>query len=125
MRGLRRFSVWIPVVFYVAFIFWLSSAPRAAPPFLRWRGADKLSHLAEYAPLGILLLRAFARTFYFPSRRSLWILVFLAGLAIGGSDEFYQAFVPTRTSSLWDLSADLIGVSVGQMIYGWKRARTP
>jgi len=121
----QRISLWLPVALYVAFIFWLSSAPRPVPRFLRWSGADKLVHLCEYAPLGILLLRAFSRSMVSPRRPFLWITVFLAGMMVGALDEFYQSFVPTRTSSIWDVSADVIGVCVGQILYSWKRARTP
>ncbi len=110
---------------YVAFIFWLSSAPRPAPPFLRWKGADKLFHLAEYAPLGSLLLRAFSRACSPSYRRAMGLFTILAGLAVGSADEFYQSFIPTRASSLWDLMADGIGVLAGKFLYGLKVARTP
>ena len=120
----RSLSLWLPVAAYVAFIFWLSSAPRPAPLLFRWPGADKLVHLGEYTPLGSLLLRAFSRSFS-SSRRRFWPAVFLAGLLVGVLDEFYQSFVPTRNSSLWDVSADLIGVTIGQILYSWKSTRTP
>ena len=110
---------------YVIFIFWLSSAPRRAPTFLRWRGADKLFHLAEYAPLGSLLLRAFGRSCPPSCRRALGLFTMLAGLMVGSADEFYQSFIPTRTSSLWDLMADGMGVLAGKFLYGLKVAKTP
>jgi len=121
----RNLSLWLPVAAYTAVIFWLSSAPRPVPVFLRWQGADKFFHLSEYTPLGILLLRAFTRSLVSPRRRFLWGVVFLAGMTVGLLDEFYQSFVPTRVSSLWDASADVIGVCVGQALYSWKWARTP
>ncbi len=124
MKLRQKISLWFPVAAYIAFIFWLSSAPRPAPSFLRWSGADKLVHLGEYAPLGSLLLRAFSRSFA-SSRRRFWPAVLLAGLLVGVLDEFYQSFVPTRNSSLWDVSADLMGVMIGQILYSWKSTRTP
>ena len=124
MKIRQRLSLWFPVAAYIAFIFWLSSAPRPIPRFLQWPHSDKLVHLSEYAPLGSLLLRAFSRSFASPRRRW-WPAVFLAGLVVGVLDEFYQSFVPTRNSSLWDVSADVIGVTIGQILYNWKSARTP
>ena len=110
---------------YITFIFWFSSAPRPAPTLLRWRGADKLFHLAEYAPLGSLLLRAFDRSLPPSWRRAVGLLTMLAGLMVGSADEFYQSFIPTRTSSLWDLAADGMGVFAGKLLYRLKAARTP
>lgn len=110
-------SLWLPVVVYTAFIFWLSSAPRVPPPFLRWPGADKLVHLSEYTPLGILLLRAFSRS-QFPA-------AFATGAMIGGLDEMFQGFVPTRNVSPLDFLADMAGVAIGLAIYRWKTAKTP
>ena len=125
MKLQQKISLWFPVTLYICFIFWLSSAPRVPPPFLRWEGADKFFHIGEYTPLGMLLLRAFSRSAVSPRRRVLWTAVCLAGLTVGVFDEFYQSFVPTRTCSVWDASADAIGVCVGQLLYSWKWARTP
>ena len=113
----RTLSLWVPVALYVSFIFWLSSAPRKAPPLLRWYGADKLIHFCEYNPLGFLLLRAFGRPRWKPSLGS--------GLIVGALDEFFQGFVPTRTASPWDFLADTCGILLGLAIYRWRTAKTP
>ena len=113
----RKLSLWLPVAGYTAFIFWLSSAPRVPPPLLRFPHADKLNHLSEYAPLGILLLRAFGRS-QFPAASA-------AGTVVGALDEMFQGFVPTRHVSPWDFLADLAGVAIGMAIYRWKKAKTP
>lgn len=113
----RKLSLWLPVVAYTFFIFWLSSAPRVPPPLLRWPGADKLIHLGEYTPLGVLLLRAFGHS-QFPAAAA-------SGAVIGGLDEMFQGFVPARHVSHWDFLADLAGVAIGLVIYRWKRAKTP
>ncbi len=114
---MRFLSLWAPVLLYTAFIFWLSSAPRVPPPALRWPGADKLIHLGEYAPLGVLLLRAFSRS-QFPAALA-------SGAVVGGLDEMFQGFVPARYVSPWDFLADLAGVVIGVAIYRWKTAKTP
>jgi len=105
------------VAAYTALIFWFSSAPRVPPPLLRWPGADKFFHLGEYTPLGILLLRAFSSS-QFPA-------AFATGAMIGGLDEMFQKFVPTRHTSAWDFLADVAGVAIGVAIYRWKKAKTP
>lgn len=118
----RGFWLWVPVALYVAFIFWLSSAPRPMPPGLRWPGGDKLFHLGEYTPLGSLLLRAFSRSF---SGRRMGRLALAAGLLVGAADEIYQHLVVTRVPSLWDVCADAAGILLGQLLYGRRVARTP
>jgi VanZ family protein len=114
---LRFVSLWLPVIAYTTFIFWLSSAPRALPAILRWPGGDKVVHLGEYTPLGVLLLRAFGRS-QFPAAPA-------TGAVIGMLDEMFQGFVPTRHVSHWDFLADLGGIAIGLAIYRWKRAKTP
>lgn len=118
----RGLWLWGPVAFYVAFIFWLSSAPRPMPPGFRWPGGDKLFHLGEYTPLGSLLLRALSRSS--SGRRMRW-LALTAGLLVGAADEFYQSFVVTRVPSVWDVCADATGILLGQLLYGRRVARTP
>ncbi len=118
----------MPVALYIAFIFWLSSAPRPVPGFLRWPGGDKLFHAVEYLPLGCLLLRAFYHSLGKGSRRVpaviLWGVSALAALGVGALDEFYQSFISERFSSAADVIADLIGSGVGQWLYA-KWTRTP
>jgi VanZ family protein len=113
--------LWLPVVVYVAFIFWLSSAPRAAPSFLDWPGGDKAFHTVEYAGLGALILRALNGSWPNGYR---WLYLVLAGAIIaavvGGLDEYVQQFTPTRSSSILDWSADLIGAMMGQTLYWLK-----
>ncbi len=123
---LRFVGLWLPVIAYIAFIFWLSSAPRTAPSFLKWPGGDKAFHTVEYAGLGVLLLRALNGSW--PSKYE-WGQLILAGwfiaMIIGGLDEYYQQFTPTRSSSVLDWSADAIGALMGQILYWLKVSNNP
>jgi VanZ family protein len=109
---------WLPVLAYVALIFVLSAQPGLKPPF-KFEMADKVAHICEYGVLGLLLVRAL-RTL--PRLRS----VLLAGVAavaigtcIGTSDELFQSLVPGRDSSVFDLIADTVGLSLAQLAYLW------
>ena len=113
----KKVSLWLPVIVYTFFVFWLSSAPRDMPVILRWPGGDKVVHLGEYAPLGILLLRA-CGIGHLPTALA-------TGALIGGLDEMFQGFVPTRHVSPWDFLADVAGIAIGVLIYRWKKAKTP
>ena len=73
--------------------------------------ATQVLHLLEYAGLGLLLCRALVG-----ERLALWSAVVLAILmtsAYGASDEWHQAFVPSRTSDVQDWLTDGLGATAG------------
>ncbi len=117
VRGEGWMLAWVPVVIYAAIVFYLSSLshpPRVLPPFFM---ADKLLHGTEYALFGLLLIRAIERSPRHP--RTLRACIFLAIFIVflyGASDEFHQAFVPYRDTSIFDLMADVIGGTVGVLL---------
>lgn len=113
----RRFvSYWLPVLAWMAVIFFGTSLPRA-PQLMQFGGGDKVAHGAGYAVLGLLLLRAFrgAAGYAVP-------LAAFASLVVGGVygvvDELHQGLLPTRTCSGADMLADLVGLTAAVMI-GW------
>ncbi len=121
----RPLGLWLPVIAYIAFIFWLSSAPRAAPSFLRWPGADKAFHTVEYAGLGALTLRALSGSWPAVPRWGWCILIgWIFAASVGGLDEYYQQFTPTRSSSVMDWSADAIGALMGHILYWLNRTNS-
>jgi VanZ family protein len=95
----------------MALIFAASSRPdTSAVPSANF---DKVVHLAVYALLGALILRALAG-----GRRSgvTWSAVLLSVIIAtlyGITDEWHQSFVPSRTPDAMDVVADLIGAAVG------------
>lgn len=107
-------TLWVAVLLYTAFILWLSSAPRPIPGIRYFPWLDKVCHIIEFSPYGALWARALKNSF---PRWSPWQLqwtTLLASLAVGGMDEFYQRFIPTRVSSLFDVAADGVGAFLGQ-----------
>lgn len=74
---------------------------------------DKFIHMALYGIFGILLNASF-RYRYTLAYSSL--LAVVIGFLYGISDEFHQSFVPGRTASLWDLTADGIGLLLAQLV---------
>jgi VanZ family protein len=70
-----------------------------------------LAHLATYAVLAALLVRALAA-----GRRSLAvaaIAAWLVAVLYGISDELHQAFVPDRTGRPADVLVDAVGAAIG------------
>jgi VanZ family protein len=118
--GKRR---WLPALVWVAAILAVSSipGPRMGGPL--FPGCDKLAHFIEYSILGIALRfwtegRGGATA---QARRRRIAGVLAAGLVFAALDEAHQRFIPGRTASVWDFTADACGLVIGFL--GSVRAR--
>ncbi len=70
--------------------------------------------LTEYAILAILLWHALVNLSW---KSSISLTISLLGCAIfAASDEFHQSFVPSRTSSVYDVMIDICGAVIGLAI---------
>jgi len=105
---------WLPVIVWMAVIMVGTSLPQA--PGLPVEGGDKIMHLVAYGVLGGLLLRAFMAAGQGLLAATGTTLV--SGAAYGAVDEVHQAFLLTRTCSMGDLAADVVGVVVA-LLAGW------
>jgi VanZ family protein len=112
----------------MAVIFAVSAQPRASlPDFASWDLlVKKGGHLLGYALLGAAYVRGLAGgNRARPGWRLVVTAVALAG-AYAASDEFHQAFVPGRGSSLWDVGIDTLGAAVGVGVWlAWRQKRGP
>jgi VanZ family protein len=110
----RRY--WFPVIAYITLIFYLSSLSHPEerlPNFLFEQLGDKVLHGIEYAVLALLCYRAF-RWGAGPQARDYAVgLAIVASSLYGLTDEFHQAYVPLRESSLVDWIADTTGAVIG------------
>lgn len=75
--------------------------------------SDKFLHIAAYAPLGVLVLRALTggrlAAITWPRALAAVALSVLYGL----TDEIHQLYVPGRTADPLDLLADGVGAALG------------
>jgi hypothetical protein len=100
----RVFSAWLPAVAWAALIFTLSSVPDLGTGLGGWDLVlRKLAHAAEYAILGVLLLRALEHAW-----GAFWLTT-----AYAVTDEIHQMFVPGRLGSPLDVAIDAAGAAVG------------
>jgi VanZ family protein len=112
---------WLPVLAYVAMIFFLSAQPNLKPP-VQFENSDKLYHLAEYGGLGLLLARAMRVSGRFRTTLQVGLAALCLGIVVATCDELFQSTVPGRESSGFDLMADTIGLAIAQLVYiGWAR----
>ena len=141
---MRRFlRYWLPPLVWALVIFVGSTdlmsaqqTSRFIAPFLQWLvpdiapetirtiqfGLRKAAHVAEYAILAALLLRAVRG-----DRRELrWHDAALAVViaAVGAAlDEYHQSFVASRTGSPGDVLIDLCGAVLGASACWWLLSR--
>jgi VanZ family protein len=128
---------WLPVFIWMAVIFCLSTDFGSAretggllEPLLRWFWPGvtheviewchfivrKCGHLSEYALLAVLIWRAMEKPFLVkthPCTLRIAGRAWLLAAAYAGTDEFHQAFVPSRTASIRDVAIDSFGALLG------------
>jgi hypothetical protein len=103
----RVLSAWLPVVAWAGLIFTLSAIPDLGTGLGGWDLVlRKLAHAAEFAVLGLLLLRALGHAW-----SAFWL-----GVAYAVTDEIHQAFVPGRLGSPIDVAIDAAGVAAGVVL---------
>lgn len=108
---MRLLRAWGPALLWAALIFAVSHRSTVTLPAVS--NADKVSHAAAYAVLGLTLAYALH-----PSGVPRWALWTVAlGWLYGASDEFHQSFVPGRSPDAADWLADAVGVLIGTFAY--------
>jgi len=111
--GPGRFSLWAPVLAYMALIFAASSVP--SPPSLPGANMDKVVHVLVYAGLSALVVRALAGGWRGKVTAGVAALAALLSAAYGATDELHQYFVP-RDATLLDLVADAVGAALAAIL---------
>ena len=126
----KSFSRFAPLIGWLAFIFFASTAEFSAAntgswlePLVRWFAPQisregialihllvrKAGHFSEYAILALLAARAFMTSPNERLRTSWFVGALLLVSLYAFSDEFHQSFVPSRTASVYDSLIDIAG----------------
>ena len=79
--------------------------------------SDKIKHVFAYLFLSIVTFRGFCKWPGEISRRYCFFWAMLFCILYGASDEWHQSFVANRHSDAMDWIADVIGVSIGGVLY--------
>ena len=96
---------------YMVLILSISAIPANSIPDLGFQHADKVAHFSEYAILGFLAVQSFK-----PLNGYHLFYTIFSGFIFGAFDEWWQSFISDRCTSLYDLSADFIGILVSSII---------
>lgn len=95
---------------YVILILILSSLDQNIVGAFSFGIKDFVLHAVEYNILGVTLIWAFYRDKLPSEFRNSYLLAISTGSLIAILDEVYQAFVPTRFSTIEDVVADIFGL---------------
>lgn len=110
IRPLARGSRWTaPALWAVVILIGTSWPSISVGPDVS--GLDKLVHFGMYAVLTVLVLRSTATPRAVPTL----VAVVLGVLLLGAVDEWHQAFIPGRSTSLADWFADSLGAVAGAL----------
>ena len=143
----RRFWFhWLPVLVWMGVIFWGSTnalanrrTGRWIGPILRWLKPDisdaaiyrvhyairKSGHTFEFAILAFLCWRAFTGCGWLTrNHRTKFCAVILFCFLYATSDEYHQAFYPSREAAFHDVLIDTAGALLGlSLVLGVQRRR--
>jgi VanZ family protein len=118
-EGVTRRSalrLWAPAVLWAALIFTLSSISR--PPAPPGGLTDKHEHMAAYAVMAALVLRALSGAAWRGVTARTAAAAAIIATLYGASDEIHQSFVPLRNASWLDLVADAGGAFTAAALLG-------
>jgi VanZ family protein len=111
-------SLWLPVIFFCALIFALSSFSQLPSPPSGI--SDKDEHFTMYFLFGLTVVRALAGGRLSGVTLAVAVVSGLVVSAYGASDEFHQSFVPGRDCDVYDWLADTIGgFAAAAALFAW------
>ena len=105
-------GLWLPVVAYMALIFYLAMMPDVPAPISQ-RFSDTVLHAGAYTVLALFALRATAKGRWAGVTRGAMIAAFVISMLHGLSVEWIQMYVPTRVAEWRDVWNDAAGTAVG------------
>ncbi len=113
----RWVSHWLPLLAWMALIFYLSAQPDLPNPETGFLGEllSSGAHVLVFGVLALLWLRLLA------GRRRAGLLAWALTMLYALSDEFHQFFVPNRHTDAWDLLCDGLGAALALLLWTWWR----
>jgi VanZ family protein len=114
---------WAPVIFWMGFIFLLSSVPGEDIPDIPIPYFHRVVHFIEYSILGALLIRAFLYSGLKLNVIKLTMLSVMLIALFAASDEWHQTFVPGRSGKSDDALFDVFSSLIGIYLYNKNRQR--
>jgi VanZ family protein len=109
----RGLSLWLPVVVYMAAIFFASAI---SDPPVPSDVPDVDLHMLAYFGLMMVVVRAVSGGVWTNITITVLLIAWCITVAYGASDEWHQVYVPNRHAELRDLGADAIGAAAAAIV---------
>lgn len=110
-----RFICLITLLILVISLFWLGTKSEWVSLFPVDPPIDKLAHLLVFSFISVLL--------WFSSLNPRPFIVFVMTAMVGVADELHQYYIPERTASFADFSADFIGIIITIVILSYTQRK--
>jgi len=101
------------LIAYCGLLYWLSDQTSSLAP-MWFSGQDKLFHAGAYFLLAVSVWCNFRHYIKRPIILTAVVIAFSS--LYGVSDEWHQAFVPGRSSDVWDWLADTVGAGLAVLV---------
>lgn len=123
MNMARRFFIYhLPVILYAAAIILVSSLRKLPDPGIQLTGLDKIAHILEYALFAALAFRSFSHLSGSIGPKTAVYLSLVFVISFAALDEYFQHFIPGRSSDPADILADTGGAAF-VLAYLWYRQK--
>ncbi len=99
----------LPVILYALTIITISSWSHLKTPQIRFLAFDKIAHFFEYAIFAFLAVRSFSHISQKITKNSAFLLTGLFIVIFALFDEYFVQSLSRRTSSVYDVLADVVG----------------
>ena len=113
----RRVLLTLPSLVILVGIFIVSHQPRIELPELSIWQMDKFLHIIAYFVLGCTLAMAVEGNFKGMKRNAKIWMVVIVGALYAIADEIHQSYVPGRSSDIFDIIADFIGIGLSVLLF--------
>lgn len=109
---LRRLSLWLPPLLWMALIFHFSSGSIPVASTVYWQDftVKKTGHVLLFGALAILFFRGLIGEGMSKKKAAIWAIIL--STFYGGTDEFHQMFTQGRESRVRDVFIDGIGAFI-------------
>jgi VanZ family protein len=114
---IRRILLTLPSILIIGGIYYVSDQPNVELPDIDLWQLDKFLHIIAYFVLGCTLALTVEGNFRKSSSKAkIWIILIIGAL-FAIADEFHQSYVPGRSSDIYDIIADLIGIGLSLLLF--------
>ena len=99
----------LPVILYAGVVITVSSISNLNKPEIRFLAFDKIAHFFEYAIFAVLAYRSISNLPFVRNADRAFYITTLFLILFATFDEYFVQSLSRRTSSIYDLAADLVG----------------